>query len=47
VYEPYLLKEGLIKRTPRGRQATAAAFAHVGVEPPPIGDRPAGERALF
>ena len=47
VYEPYLLKEGLIKRTPRGRQATAAAFAHVGVEPPPIGDRPASERALF
>jgi len=47
VYEPYLLKEGLIKRTPRGRQATAAAFAHVGVEPPTIDDRPAGERALF
>ena len=47
VYEPYLLKEGLIKRTPRGREATAAAFAHVGLEPPPIKDRPAGEPALF
>jgi Holliday junction DNA helicase RuvB len=46
VYEPYLLKEGLIKRTPRGRQATAAAFTHVGVEPPAHG-RPAGEPALF
>jgi holliday junction DNA helicase RuvB len=34
VYEPYLLKEGLIKRTPRGRAATAAAFAHIGVQAP-------------
>jgi holliday junction DNA helicase RuvB len=42
VYEPYLLKEGLIKRTPRGRLATAAAFAHLGLEPP----RSGGE-ALF
>jgi Holliday junction DNA helicase RuvB len=37
VYEPYLLKEGLIKRTPRGRMATAAAFAHIGLEPPAAG----------
>jgi Holliday junction DNA helicase RuvB len=34
VYEPYLLKEGLIKRTPRGRAATAAAFTHIGLDPP-------------
>jgi holliday junction DNA helicase RuvB len=34
VYEPYLLREGLIKRTPRGRAATASAFAHLGVELP-------------
>jgi Holliday junction DNA helicase RuvB len=34
VYEPYLLKEGLIKRTPRGRAATAAAFAHIGLDLP-------------
>jgi holliday junction DNA helicase RuvB len=34
VYEPYLLQEGLIARTPRGRAATPAAFAHLGVEPP-------------
>ncbi len=34
VYEPHLLREGLIKRTPRGRAATAAAFAHLGLEPP-------------
>ncbi|HEX2016442.1 MAG TPA: Holliday junction branch migration DNA helicase RuvB [Solirubrobacteraceae bacterium] len=34
VYEPYLLQCGLIKRTPRGRAATPAAFAHLGLEPP-------------
>jgi Holliday junction DNA helicase RuvB len=34
VYEPYLLQEGLIKRTPRGRAATSAAFSHLGLEPP-------------
>jgi holliday junction DNA helicase RuvB len=34
VYEPYLLQEGLLKRTPRGRTATVAAFAHLGLEPP-------------
>ena len=34
VYEPYLLKEGLIKRTPRGRAATPAAFAHLGMDHP-------------
>ena len=42
VYEPYLLQEGLIKRTPRGRAATAAAFEHLGIERPD----PAGH-ALF
>jgi Holliday junction DNA helicase RuvB len=34
VYEPYLLQRGFIKRTPRGRCATAHAFAHLGLEPP-------------
>jgi Holliday junction DNA helicase RuvB len=37
VYEPYLLKEGLIKRTPRGRAATPQAFAHLGLDPPSPG----------
>jgi len=41
VYEPYLLQCGLIKRTPRGRAATARAFAHLGLEPP------AGAPSLF
>ena len=31
VYEPYLLQRGYLKRTPRGRMATPAAFAHLGV----------------
>src|SRR5579859_3074821 len=47
VYEPYLLKEGLLKRTPRGREATAAAFAHLGLEARAPASRPAGEAALF
>ena len=34
VYEPYLLQRGLIVRTPQGRQATFAAFDHLGIEPP-------------
>ena len=34
VYEPYLLQQGLIKRTPRGRAATAAAFEHLGLTVP-------------
>ena len=34
VYEPYLLQRGLIVRTPQGRQATPAAFEHLGVELP-------------
>ncbi len=34
VYEPYLLQQGLIKRTPRGRAATPAAFRHLGLEVP-------------
>ena len=46
VYEPYLLMQGLIKRTPRGRTATAAAFAHLGLAVP-AGARSAGEQALF
>ena len=34
VYEPYLLQQGFIKRTPRGRVATDAAFEHLGLEQP-------------
>lgn len=34
VYEPYLLKNGLIMRTPRGRVVTEAAYHHLGLEIP-------------
>lgn len=34
VYEPYLLQQGYIGRTPRGRVATKKAFAHLGVKAP-------------
>ena len=30
VYEPFLIKEGYIKRTPRGRQVTERALKHLG-----------------
>ena len=30
VYEPFLIKEGFIKRTPRGREVTEMAFDHFG-----------------
>ena len=31
VYEPFLIKEGFIKRTPRGREATELAYKHLGI----------------
>jgi Holliday junction DNA helicase RuvB len=31
VYEPFLIKEGYIKRTPRGREATETAYRHLGI----------------
>ena len=34
VYEPYLIQEGYLMRTPRGREATDLAFKHVGKIPP-------------
>ncbi len=40
VYEPYLLRSGLIQRTSRGRLATPAAWAHLGLS------EPAGSRLL-
>ncbi|SHK87080.1 Holliday junction branch migration DNA helicase RuvB [Rhodothermus profundi] len=34
VYEPYLIQEGFLERTPRGRVATARAYQHFGLVPP-------------
>jgi Holliday junction DNA helicase RuvB len=36
VYEPYLLQLGMLKRTPRGRTATAHAYAHLDIAPPAV-----------
>ncbi|HIX99939.1 Holliday junction branch migration DNA helicase RuvB [Faecalicatena contorta] len=33
VYEPYLLKNGFIQRTPRGRVVTALSYEHLGISP--------------
>jgi len=34
VYEPFLIQQGLLMRTPRGRVAMPAAWAHLGLTPP-------------
>tara|TARA_B100000900_G_scaffold392084_1_gene387255 strand:- start:286 stop:1296 length:1011 start_codon:yes stop_codon:yes gene_type:complete len=41
VYEPFLIKEGFLKRTPKGRVATAKAFSYLGLK------RPNDSRALL
>ena len=42
-YEPFLLQRGFIKRTPRGRTATDAAYRHLGLTPP----EPGGQASLL
>jgi Holliday junction DNA helicase RuvB len=42
VYEPFLIQEGFIARTPRGREVTELAFRHFGL----LSKRPAQERLL-
>jgi holliday junction DNA helicase RuvB len=37
VYEPFLIQEGFLMRTPRGREATAKAYAHLNKTPPQTG----------
>ncbi|MEC8998781.1 MAG: Holliday junction branch migration DNA helicase RuvB [Actinomycetota bacterium] len=44
VYEPFLIQQGLLLRTPKGRVATPAAYAHLGDEPPPT---PEAAASLF
>ncbi len=36
VYEPFLIKEGFLKRTPRGRETTELAWRHLGKTPPSV-----------
>ena len=51
--EPFLLREGFIQRTPRGRMITAKAMAHLGIsqkqnpKPPRSGSESADQRELF
>jgi Holliday junction DNA helicase RuvB len=44
IVEPFLLQQGLIQRTPRGRMLTGQAFAHLGMAAPP---RDAAQMGLF
>jgi Holliday junction DNA helicase RuvB len=39
VYEPFLIKEGYLKRTPRGREATEKAYLHLQLRPPQTGNQ--------
>ena len=43
VYEPYLIQQGLLARTPKGRVALPMAYDHLGLVRPD----PSGERTLF
>ncbi len=43
VYEPFLVQEGFLKRTPRGREATALAYAHLGHARPRAGGAEPGD----
>ena len=42
VYEPYLIQQGFVSKTPRGRVVTPRAYQHLGLEPPAD-----GQMALF
>lgn len=47
VAEPFLVRNGFLARTPRGRIATPAAWQHLGLTPPPVLNLPDGELPLF
>jgi holliday junction DNA helicase RuvB len=44
VYEPFLVQQGFLQRTPRGRVATPMAYRHFGYTPPPV---PSEQAVLF
>jgi len=46
VYEPYLIQEGFLLRTPRGRQVTRRTYEHLGL-PPPVTRPLPGQGTLF
>jgi holliday junction DNA helicase RuvB len=43
VIEPYLIQQGYLQRTPRGRVATAATYKHLGLQPPSTAQGPDNE----
>lgn len=45
VYEPFLIQQGFLNRTPRGRMATATAYRHFGYTPP--ADAPPAQPSMF
>ena len=45
VYEPFLVQNGFLQRTPRGRMATAQAYRHFGYTPP--AQHPSSQQTLF
>jgi len=45
VYEPFLVQNGFLQRTPRGRMATAQAYRHFGYTPP--AQNPNSQPSLF
>ncbi|MBN2623381.1 MAG: Holliday junction branch migration DNA helicase RuvB [Acidimicrobiales bacterium] len=47
VYEPFLIQQGLLMRTPRGRVALPAAWEHLGLAPPADGGPGAAAPTLF
>ncbi|MCB0909477.1 MAG: Holliday junction branch migration DNA helicase RuvB, partial [Nocardioidaceae bacterium] len=47
VAEPFLVRSGLLARTPRGRIATPAAWAHLGLDVPPAATTQAADPSLF
>jgi len=46
VYEPFLIQEGFIKRTTRGREATPLAYTHLGLDPSGSAAQPARQPEL-
>ena len=47
VYEPFLIKEGFIKRTPRGREVTELAYRHLGIKPSSLTPNPSPRRGEY
>jgi Holliday junction DNA helicase RuvB len=47
VVEPFLIQQGFVQRTPRGRMATARAYGHLGLTPPAAGAAPPAQGGLF